>query len=106
MTYVADLVAEDRVLRRAGYGFGEKESYHIYIALKKYTQARNPSYIRFWGKIFGTKKDYYVIEMKADPIGEQEEFPESEKVEPRDQPGINKKVFCVSNDSKRSLQSY
>jgi Radial spokehead-like protein len=94
------------VLRRAGYGFGEKESYTIYLALKKYSQLKNPTYLKFWGKILGTKRDYFVIEIKADAQGEPEEFSETEKVEPRDQPGINKKVFCVSTDSRIEVSSF
>lgn len=93
-------MSEDRIFRRAGYGFGEKEAYQIYVSLKKFAQVRNPSYLKFWGKIFGTKRDYYVVEIKAEPQGEPEEIPESEKAELRDQPGVNKKVFCVSTDSR------
>jgi radial spoke head protein 4A len=106
MTGISDLVAEDRIFRRIGFGFGETEAYLIYVSLKKFCQVRNPSYLKFWGKIFGTKKDYFIVEIKADPQGEPEEFPEAEKVEPRDQPGINKKVFCVTTDSSLRLLSY
>lgn len=98
-------MAEDRILRRAGYGFGEKEAYSVYVALKKYSQLKNPSYLKFWGKISGTKKDYFIIEVKAEAQGEPEEFPEAEKVEPRDQPGINKKIFCVTTDSRNGFIS-
>ena len=32
--FVSDLVADDRIFRRAGLGFGETESYKIFVALK------------------------------------------------------------------------
>lgn len=32
--YVSDLVSDDRIFRKAGLGFGETESYKIFIALK------------------------------------------------------------------------
>ena len=74
MGYVADLLSEERILRRAGYGFGEKETYIIFTSLKKFVQTKNASYAKFWGKIYGTHKDYYVIETKVDAQGEQEEI--------------------------------
>jgi len=100
--YVADLVSEERILRRAGLGFGELETYKIYTALKKFVQARNAEYARFWGKIFGTTKDYYIIEAKAEAQGGDAPPEEiTEPHEPKDT-GINKKQFFVTNDSSFS----
>ena len=36
--------------------------------------------IRFWGIIFGFKKNYFVAEADADPPDDEEEDPEAEKV--------------------------
>jgi Radial spokehead-like protein len=59
--------------------------------------------VSFWGKIFGTKRDYYVIEADVEP-GDQEEI--LERHEPKKQPGINKKMYFVTNDRKLPLSSY
>jgi radial spoke head protein 4A len=51
--------------------------------------------VKFWGKIFGTQKDYYIIEARVDPSGEQEEITENHEARGT---GVNKKVYFVSND--------
>jgi radial spoke head protein 4A len=81
---------------KIGYGFGEKESYIIYSALKKFVSTRNAPQVRFWGKIFGTKKDYYIIEADVE-LENQEEIQENH--EPRKEVGVNKKTYFVTNDS-------
>ena len=89
-------MSEEKTLRRAGVSFGEKETYRVFTALKKFVQTRNAGFARFWGKIFGTQKDYYVIETKVDPPADLPEITESH--EPREQ-GVNKKIFFVSTNS-------
>lgn len=93
--YVADLVSEERLFRKAGVSFGERETFRIFAALKKFVQMKSAAYARFWGKIFGTSKDYYIIETKVDLQGDQPEILESH--EPREQ-GVNKKIFFVTTD--------
>jgi hypothetical protein len=58
--------------------------------------------VSFWGKIFGTKKDYYIVEADVEPA-EQEEI--VERHEPKKQPGINKKIYFVTNDCRKFLNS-
>lgn len=60
---------------------------------------KNAPFARFWGKIFGTKRDYYIIETDLE-IEQQEEIQEPH--EPRKE-GVNKKVYFVSNDGRRRL---
>ena len=100
MGYVADLISEERILRRAGYGFGERETFNIFTSLKRFVQTKNASYVKFWGKINGSIKDYYIIETKVDAQGEQEEIQEPH--EPKEQ-GINRKTFFVSTDCRLDL---
>ncbi|XP_014240712.1 radial spoke head protein 6 homolog A-like [Cimex lectularius] len=54
-----------RLLTEAGVGLTKVEIYDVMIAMKKVTEQNNISKARFWGKIFGLHKNYYVIE--ADP---------------------------------------
>lgn len=57
--------------------------------------------MRFWGKILGTQKDYYIVEAPTAPQTEQQEEI-TEPHEPRDT-GVNKKIFWVSTDCRLKL---
>lgn len=98
--YVPDLLADDALFRKVGLGFGEKQSFLIYTALKKFVQARNAPFARFWGRIQGTQRDYYIIETDVE-IENPEEITESH--EPRKE-GVNKKQYFVSNDRRQFTQ--
>ena len=105
--YVPDLVADDLLFRKAGFGIGEKESYLVYAALKvslaheKFVAARSAPFAKFWGKVFGRLRDYYVIETDVE-VEQPEEILESH--EPRKE-GANKKIYFVTHDSSASLTS-
>ena len=51
--------------------------------------------VRFWGKILGSKKDYYIAEGISEDAGEQGELPPI--VEPKGS-GVNKLNYWVTND--------
>ena len=53
-----------------------------------------PTYVKFWGKIFGRKKDYYIIETNGDKP-EDEETPE--EYEKRGK-GVNERIYYVTNN--------
>lgn len=102
MGFVSDLLDDDTIFRRAGLGLGEKASLILQTSLKvvslscqKFVTARAAVSVKFWGKIFGLKRDYYIVETDVDP-GDQEEI--AERHEPKKQPGINKKIYFVTND--------
>ena len=52
--------------------------------------------ITFFGKIYGTQKDYYIVE--ATEIDPPENFNYDNDMEKRKEDGINKNVFYVTND--------
>eukprot|EP01066_Platyproteum_vivax_P017520 Platyproteum_vivax@DN7385_c0_g1_i3.p1 len=53
------------VLKEAGVGFGDHESYLISLSLRKLAaKTEGLSSLRFWGKILGIQADYYVSEGK------------------------------------------
>ena len=97
--FVADLVADQKLLEWAGIGFGEIESYRIMRSLKGLAKESGSSQIRFFGKIFGTERDYYVAEGVLD--GGDEGGAEGEVTKPADQEargsGINKFVYWVTD---------
>jgi radial spoke head protein 4A len=93
--YIPDMMEELQLLERAGLGFGEKETFKIYSAIKKLCQAKGASSMTFWGKVFGLKKDYYVVQAALEG-GEEGEQPPN--VEPKGT-GINEKIYFVTNNS-------
>lgn len=92
--YIPDMMEELQLLERAGLGFGDKETFKIYSAIKKLCQAKGASSMIFWGKVFGLKKDYYVVQAALEG-GEEGEQPPN--VEPKGT-GINEKIYFVTNN--------
>lgn len=45
----------------AGVNFGEEESYKICKAITRLAQMSGADNLKFFGKIYGTKRDYWVI---------------------------------------------
>lgn len=72
VAYVADLNALSRQWQWAGIGFGEQETYRLQKSLKKLATAVTPQSLRFFGKITGTEKDYYIVEAEMEDGGEEE----------------------------------
>lgn len=70
------------------------------MVTKKFVAPRQATSAKFWGKIFGTKRDYFIIEADVEP-GETEEI--LEKHEPKKQPGVNKKIYFATNDRTSHL---
>jgi Radial spokehead-like protein len=95
--YVADLMAEERMFRQVGVGFGEIETFLIFNSVKKFVSLKSASQAKFWGKITGSHKDYYIIEATVEGGGEEEEITEPHEAKGT---GVNAKQYFVSTDSK------
>lgn len=92
--YMDDVMAQAKLFEWGGVSFSDDEWYKIQMAMKKLLIENDCEYIRFFGKIYGTKSDYYIIQgllksypMKNPPIHE----------ETRGNEGINRYTFWVSN---------
>jgi radial spoke head protein 4A len=48
-----------------GYSLGEKESYILTNSLRNLCFKGTLGWVRFWGKIYGTKRDYFIAEAPA-----------------------------------------
>ncbi|XP_026498929.2 radial spoke head protein 6 homolog A [Vanessa tameamea] len=59
---IADIIEHNYYFRECGYGLSEQECYAVYIALNMLAIKEPVATIRFFGKIFGTKANYYVAE--------------------------------------------
>ena len=95
------MMEELQLLERAGLGFGEKETYKIYSAIKKLCLLKGAQSMVFWGKIFGLQKDYYVVQASVEG-GEEGELPPN--VEPKGT-GVNEKVYFVTTNRKKNTNN-
>jgi radial spoke head protein 4A len=63
---LADIVAEQQVFNRLGEGVSEEEAFRLAVALKRLLDKEPLAKARFWGKINGTKRSYFIAETKID----------------------------------------
>jgi radial spoke head protein 4/6 len=57
-----NLAEEHRIFEWAGIVFGEETIAKLAHSLKRLALLSGASQLRFWGKVFGTEKDYWVAE--------------------------------------------
>lgn len=96
---VPDLLATGRMFEWAGVTFGEKEYFLLQKSLAQLAGKTGASKIRFWGKIYGTEKDYYI----AEGVLEGGEEGEGDEEKPADfearGSGVNQFVYWVTHDA-------
>lgn len=84
---------QSKMLEWAGINFGEDTVYLIQKSLKKLAQQSSASPLKFFGKIYGTQKDYWVAQGQL-PFSE--EVSANPQQEARGQ-GVNKSIFWVTD---------
>ena len=78
----------------AGVSFGEEETFKLQKSLKKLAVMSGASALRFWGKIYGSEKDYYVVE---GDLNKSEEPVRNAQQEQRGD-GCNRHVYWVTDN--------
>ena len=73
-----DLMDISYYFEQAGVGLGREETFKIFLALKNLVDTHTLQNVRFWGKIFGTVKNYIVAEVEYREGAEDEEGEEEE----------------------------
>ena len=97
-------MAASRIFQWAGISFGEQETYRLQKSIKKLAAAKPHKSIRFFGKIFGTQRDYYVVEATGE-VAEEDEAPAVEDEEEADGrleapgTGVNELTYYVACDA-------
>lgn len=94
---LSNLHADSEILEWAGISFGDIETYRLQASLTKLSVSSGSDKIRFWGKIYGTEKDYYIAEGFI-AGGEEEDAEKPKGFEERGS-GANEFVYWVTNDS-------
>ena len=74
---LADVVSEQAVFNRLGEGLSEEEAFRVAVALKRLLDKEPLAKARFWGKINGIKRSYFIAETKVD----ENRVPEKEAAE-------------------------
>ena len=92
--YMEDILQQSKLFEWGGISFSEEEWYKIRMAMKKILLDNDCEYLRFFGKIYGIKSDYYIIQglLKTYPMKNPQVH-----VESRGNEGINRYTFWVSN---------
>ena len=92
--YMEDLLQQSKLFEWGGISFSDEEWYKIRMAMKKILLDNDCEYLRFFGKIYGIKSDYYIIQglLKTYPMKNPQVH-----VESRGNEGINRYTFWVSN---------
>lgn len=93
-------MAQSKIWRWAGIGFGEQETYRLQKSLKKLAAKVSATSLKLFGKITGTERDYYIVEAVVE--GEDEPEGDGEEKEADFEPkgtGVNKFSYFVSPDS-------
>ena len=92
------MVADSKIYEWAGIGFGEIETWRIQRSLKTLAKESGASAIRFFGKITGTQKDYYIAEgvvEGGEEGGEGESRPADQEAKGT---GVNKFTYFVTDN--------
>lgn len=92
---ISDIMEDRQLLSWAGIDLGEEECWRLRQALKKLVKEKSAKDIRFWGKIYGTEKDYYVVEGTGEAGEEEERPPDFEKKGE----GINQFTYWVTDSA-------
>jgi radial spoke head protein 4A len=85
---------EARIFEWAGISFGEDDVYKLSKSLRRLALFSGASRLRFWGKIYGTQRDYWVVEGVLDiPEEESGNYFQEKRGE-----GVNRLVYWVSDN--------
>jgi len=82
-----DILQEQETFRWCGVGLPETEAFRVMVALKRLLDGKPLASVRFWGKIFGLKKDYYICETEIDAERMPEGGDEGEAAEEEEEGG-------------------
>lgn len=82
----------------AGVGLPAEEIYRVYMSLHKLQKAKELATIRFFGKVLGTKADYFIAEASFPAVEEEPELPVL--AVPIEEKGVGCNQFCyfATND--------
>jgi radial spoke head protein 4A len=96
VNFVEDYYSLFKKLSWCGISLNEKESYLLTNSIRNLSAKLQTGMLTFFGKIYGTLKDYYIVQ-GAD-IDPKEDANYDNDMEKRKEDGINQFVYYVTND--------
>ena len=100
---LGDIESEQAALREFGVGLNEVDAHRIFVSLKKLLDAEPLAQVRFWGKITGTKRDYYIAEAKIDENRITEDDEDLEEDEGEEEEGEGKPADTIHRGINKHL---
>lgn len=92
-----NLMGHSNMLEWAGVSLGRDEMFKIMLSMRALTESRSDFLsVRFFGKIFGTQSDYFIVEAKMTPPTEKEAEDAVTKKEVNKE-GANEFTYLVTN---------
>lgn len=100
-TYMGELPDQMPMFAWAGVGLSKEETYRIYLSMQKLAKDKSLPVVRFFGKIFGTKADYLIIEATGNKEAHKPAAAGKEGDTPAEEPGVglNACTYFVSGTS-------
>lgn len=91
---IPNFAEEAEMLEWAGISFGEENTLRLGKSIKRLAIMSGADSLRFVGKIYGTKQDYWMV---AGRLNQAEEKPSDDQIEPRGT-GVNTLVYWVTDN--------
>ena len=96
VNFVEDYYSLFKKISWCGISLNEKESYLLVNSIRNLSAKLQVGMLTFFGKIYGTEKDYYIVQ--GSDIDPKEDANYDNDMEKRKEDGVNKNVFFVTND--------
>lgn len=95
---VPNVIEDMKLFSWAGVGISQEDAYRLFLAMTKLRASEGLKSLRFFGKILGTKRDYYVVESMLPPAPPA--MPVKEPKVPAEAPGagLNSCTYFVTHD--------
>ena len=102
VNFVEDYYSLFNKISWAGVGLDEKTSFLLTNSIRNLSAKLQAGFLKFFGKIYGIEKDYYIVQAsdydspEENKEGEKEE--KDPKMENRKEDGVNQFAYFVTND--------
>lgn len=84
-------------LEWAGVSLGKEDAFRLHLSMKRLAASQSVRQMRFWGKLLGKTRDYFVVEGTAEAEEEEEEVEKDGRGNTIEKPGegVNKFSYWV-----------
>jgi len=89
-------MADAELLEWAGIGLNKSELFKLSLSIQELASSKRLENVRFFGKVFGLQRDYYICECKGVPQNDQANADKNPKIEAQGS-GANQFTYFASN---------